>query len=125
MNAAVDVLGNPVRIVLSEGQSADVTSAGPLLEGLDFDVFIADKGYDANWLCDLVREVHSAEIVVPPRRNRREQRAYDHQLYKSRNLVERFFNLAKHFRRAATRYEKTARNFLSFWHFAAMTILLR
>jgi putative transposase len=125
VNVAVDALGNPVRIVLSEGQAADVIAAPLLLEGFDFGALIADKGYDADWLCDLVADVHHADVVIPPRRNRTDQREYDRQLYKFRNLVERFFNWAKHFRRVATRYEKTARNFLSFWNFAAMMNLLR
>ncbi|KRB67977.1 hypothetical protein ASE07_10015 [Noviherbaspirillum sp. Root189] len=52
--------------------------------------------------------------VIPPKRNRVVQRGYDHHLYKDRNLIERFFNRIKQFRRIATRYEKLARNYLSF-----------
>ena len=92
VHVAVDALGNPVRLILSEGQVADITGAARLIEGLDFEALIADKGYDADWL---------------------------------RNLVERFTGWAKHFRRVATRYEKTARNFLSFWTFAAVINLLK
>ncbi len=51
--------------------------------------------------------------MIPPRRNRTEQRDYDRHVYKDRNLVERFFNRLKQFRRIATRYEKLARNFIS------------
>ena len=36
---------------------------------------------------------------------------YDKHIYQDRNLVERFFNKIKHFRRIATRYEKTAVSF--------------
>ena len=54
-----------------------------------------------------------AEAVIPPRSNRTEQRDYDRHVYKDRNLVERFFNRLKQFRRMATRYEKLARNFVS------------
>jgi transposase len=39
--------------------------------------------------------------------------------------VERFVNLIKQDRRVATRYEKTARNFLAFVHVAAVMVLLR
>ena len=45
-------------------------------------------------------------------------------LYCERNLVERFFNLLKHFRAIATRYDKLARNFLAGVQLAAVTILL-
>jgi transposase len=45
-------------------------------------------------------------------------------LYCERNLIERFFNLLKHFRAIATRYDKLARNFLAGVQLAAVTILL-
>jgi transposase len=41
------------------------------------------------------------------------QRSIDLALYRERNLVERFFNKLKHFRRVATRFDKLARNFLA------------
>ncbi len=85
---------------------------------------IADKGYDSD---DLVKAIEGrgAVAVIPPRKNRKEPRAYDAFLYKLRNLVERFINRVKHCRRIATRYEKTDRNHLAFWHFACVTVLLR
>ncbi|MCW8181783.1 transposase, partial [Verminephrobacter eiseniae] len=43
-------------------------------------------------------------------------------LYKERNLVERFFNRIKQFRRIATRYEKLARNYLSFLNLVCIYI---
>ena len=122
---AVDGRGNPVRFVLSPGQGADVTNAPSLLEGLQFDALLADKGYDADWLVDLVKSTHRAEAVIPPRQGRKKPRDYDRHVYKQRNLVERFIGWAKHFRRAATRYEKTARNFLAVWNFVAIIKLLK
>lgn len=114
-----------MRFVLSPGQAADVTNAPPLIEGLQFDALLADKGYDADWLVDLVQSAHHAEAVVPPRKGRKNPREYDKHTYKQRNLVERFIGWAKHFRRAATRYEKTARNFLAVWNFVAIIKLLK
>ena len=125
MHVGVDALGNPVRFVLSEGQTADVTGSKWLIEGLDFDFLIADKGYDADWLRTLVTTQHDAQTVIPPRKNRKDKPNYDKELYKVRNMVERFIGWAKHFRRAATRHEKTARNFLSFWQFTAVINLLK
>jgi transposase len=69
-------------------------------------------------------ESGGAKAVIPPRSNRKTPREYDEHLYKERNLVERFLNKAKHCRRVATRYEKTARNYLSFWYLASIMILL-
>lgn len=120
----VDALGNPVRVRLTPGQVSDISQAAALLEGLDFQAAIADKGYDSNHLVEAITG-RSAQAVIPPRKNRKIQRWYDTHLYKIRNLVERFFNRIKHFRRVATRYEKTDRNYLAFWHFACMTVLLR
>ena len=63
-----------------------------------------------------------AEAIIPPKANRVKQREYDENLYADRN-VEHFYNKAKNYRRLATRYEKTARNFLAFWHIASCVIL--
>lgn len=74
---------------------------------------IADKGYDADALIERIQS-QQAEAIIPPRSNRKHPRDYDRHRYKARNLVERFFNRLKQFRRIATRYEKLA------LHFAAM-----
>jgi transposase len=121
---AVNGLGLPVRLHLTAGQVADVTQAETLLEGAAADVVIGDKGYDSDALVATIR-ASGAEAVIPPKRNRTEPRAYDTDRYKDRNLVERFWGRAKQYRRVATRYEKTARNFLGFVHLASIMILLR
>lgn len=108
----MDATGNPLHCILSEGQAADITYAQALIEGLPAQAVLADKGYDADHLLRYLEE-HNIQAVIPPRSNRLEQRDYDRDLYKDRNLVERFFNRIKHFRRIATRYEKLARNFLA------------
>ena len=59
------------------------------------------------------------QAIIPPKANRNVQREYDQELYKARHLIENFFAKLKLFRAIATRYEKTARNFL-----AAATIWL-
>lgn len=84
---------------------------------------LADKGYDAARALD---ELDSRDIepVIPPRRNRRQQRSYDAVLYRERNLIERLFNKLKHYRRLATRYEKTALSFLSFLNLIAAKLWL-
>lgn len=93
---------------------ADITEAPALLDQAPgADAVIADKGYDANALVERI-ETAGAEAIIPPRSNRRTPRSYDTHRYRARNLVERFFNQLKQFRRIATRYEKLAK------HFAAM-----
>ena len=63
--------------------------------------------------------------MISPRSNLKDQREFDRHLYKERNLAERFINRIKQFRRVATRYEKTTRNFLAFVHVTAITVLLQ
>ena len=108
---------------LTPGQQADITQAELLLEGYQPDAVLADKGYDADALVKRI-EAKGAEAVIPPKSNRKEPRDYDKDLYKERNLVERFMNRIKHYRRIATRYEKTARNFLGFVQVASIMVLL-
>jgi transposase len=103
----------PVRIVLSPGQSSDKTVAPMLIDGLKpARDLVADRGYDARAILELV-ESRGGRAHIPTCRDRKVQRSVDRDLYRQRNLVERFFNKLKHFRRIATRYDKTARNFLA------------
>jgi putative transposase len=73
---------------------------------------LAEYAY-ANHLHEKIAQ-QGSEIVIPPRRNRKVQRSYDTVLYKERNLIERFFNKLKRFRRVATRYGRLLVNFMSF-----------
>ncbi|MEZ4768889.1 MAG: IS5 family transposase [Caldilineales bacterium] len=88
----VDALGNSLRLLLTGGQRHDVTQAEALLQDLQFDRAIADKAYDADTLLLAFLADQAAEIIIPPRSNRREQRDYDKHLYKERHLVECFIN---------------------------------
>ena len=107
--------------MLTPGQAADVTQAKALVEEVPFEVVIADKGYDSQALVDAI-EARGGEAVIPSLKNRARQRDYDRERYKDRNLAERFWNKVKHYRRVATRYEKTARNFLAFVHVASIML---
>lgn len=98
--------------------------AEKLLAGFPPAVVIADKAYDSKALVERIA-ARGAEAVIPPRSNRKEQREYDRDRYKDRNLGERFWHKLKQYRRVATRYEKTAQNFLAFVHVASIMILLR
>jgi transposase len=123
LHIAVDGLGNPVKFILTGGQAADINQGEALIKGNDAEAVIADKGYDGD---DFVAAIvaSGAEPVIPPKKNRVFKREYDKHFYKERNLAERFINRLKQYRRVATRYEKTARNFLAFVHVAAIMVLL-
>ena len=113
-----------MRLTLSPGQDADITHADELLDGFTPAVVIGDKGYDKQALVDAI-EAGGAEAVIPTLKTRTVQRDIDTDRYKDRNLVERFWANIKHYRRVATRYEKTAQNFLAFVHLASLMVLLR
>ena len=124
VHAALNGLGLPVRLILTPGQAADVTQAKKLIEGLPFEVVIADKGYDSQELVKAIED-GGGEAVVPSRSNAKVPRETDWARYKDRNLVERFWSKVKQYRRVATRYEKKAKNFLAFVQVASIMILLK
>lgn len=122
LHVCVNGLGLPVEFKLTPGQAADITQAEALLANHDFELVLGDKGFDSKKLISFIKG-RGAEAVIPPRSNLKDQREYDRHVYKERNLVERFISRIKQFRRVATRYEKTARNFLAFVHLASITVL--
>jgi transposase len=62
---------------------------------------------------------------IPQTRSRSKEISYDKHIYKELNLVERFFSKIKHFRRIATRYEKTALSFAAMSFLVGAIIWLR
>lgn len=124
INVVVDALGNPLRFILTGGQVHDSKQAEALIEGFDFEKLLGDKGYDSNSFRAVIA-LKGAEAVIPPLRSRSQAIPYDKHVYKERNLVERFFCLIKHFRRIATRYEKTAVSFAGMLSLAGAMVWLR
>ena len=120
----VDALGNPVGFFLTGGQAHDLIGADNLLPGMRSDILIADKAFDADGRVLQPLAEAGKTAVIPPKGNRRIARDYDRDIYKTRHLIENFFAKLKQFRAIATRYEKTARNFLAGVHLAAAAIWL-
>ncbi|GAB5521140.1 MAG: hypothetical protein RhofKO_33910 [Rhodothermales bacterium] len=123
LHALCDALGNPIRFLLAPGQRHDLSQAANLLDGVEAEAVLADRGYDANWLVAQIAE-SGAEVVIPPKRNRKVKRLYDANLYADRNKVERLFGRLKQYRRVATRYEKTASSYLGMVYVAGIMTLL-
>ena len=119
----VDALGNPLRIILSAGQITDIERAEALIKDQPAEFVVADKGYDSDAFVATIT-AQGSEPVIPPRSNRNNPRFFDRHIYKSRNLIERFFSRIKQFRRIATRYDKLAKSFLSFVHLACTFVWL-
>ena len=124
IHTLVDALGNPIGFHLTGGEAHDLVGADHLLPDMKADLLIADKAFDADArVIEPLAEAGKA-TVIPPRANRRIDRTFDRHLYKARHLIENFFAKLKQFRAIATRYDKTARNFLAAVHFAASVIWL-
>jgi transposase len=123
IHAVVEGLGQLAKWCLTGGQTHDVTQAVSLLEGICAGAVLADKAYDAD---EVLRKIEGdgAKAVIPLKNNRKQQRAFDAEQYKNRNLIERFFCRIKQFRRIATRYEKLASRYSSFIALTASFIWL-
>lgn len=99
-------------MLITEGTRADCKEALHLIEGIDAAALFADRAYDTNAIVD-VAHAAGMEIVIPPKKNRKEPREYDKYLYRLRHLVENAFLHLKRWRGIATRYAKNSASFLA------------
>jgi transposase len=117
-------LGNPVTFHLTAGHRGDVPQAGPLIAGLAAQIVMADGAYDAAHFRALIAQ-RGAVPVIPNTPQRACKFPFDRHIYRERHLVECCFSRLKQFRRVATRYEKTAQNYLAVVTLAATVLWLR
>ena len=114
----------PVAFLLSAGNVDDCTEAVPLLKLLpdlkDCDI-LADKAYGTKEIRTYLHE-QSARYTIPPKVNTKQPWPFDKETYKRRNVIVRFFNRLKEFRRAETRYDKRDDSFLAFVMVAAICV---
>ena len=85
---------------------------------------LADRAYDADWLRAMVSQ-QGSWANIPPKRNRKSPICFSPWLYKQRNLIERFFNKLKYFRRIATRYDKLGSTVLAMAKLAGIRLRRR
>lgn len=112
IHTVCDANGNPTAFFLTAGQCHDLDGADALIDGIEAEALLADKAYDAKErVLDKV-EKKKCNAVIPPKSSRKTKREYDKNLYKLRHKIENFFARLKQYRAIATRYDKTARNFL-------------
>jgi len=95
-----------------------------LIEGIDAQYLLADKGYDSDAIVEQARR-QGMQAVIPPRKNRNDQRSYDKHLYKCRHLVENAFLHLKGWRGIATRYAKNVASFLAAVQIRCLVLWLR
>ena len=124
IHLAVRGLGCPVRFLLTAGQKGDAPQAVALLHDAPADVVIADTAYDADHIRQAVAE-KGAQAVIPNNPSRSRKHPLDKHLYAQRHLVECCFSKLKQFRRVATRFDKTAQNYLAVVTIAATLLWLR
>ena len=98
--------------------------AAPLIDGLSAKVIMADTAYDADHFRQAIA-AKGALAVIPNNPSRTRKHPLDKHLYAQRHLVECCFSKLKQFRRVATRFEKTAQNYLAIVTLAATILWLR
>ena len=100
---------------ITAGTVADCTQACRLVEGIDAENLLADKGYDSDAFADILKG-RQINPIIPPRKRRKAPRDYDKYLYGLRHLVENAFLELKRWRGVATRYAKNTASFLAAVH---------
>jgi transposase/tetrahydromethanopterin S-methyltransferase subunit G len=115
IHLAVDAHGMPLRAIITAGTVADCTQAIGLIDGLTAEMLLADKGYESNAILEQA-QIQGMTPVIPPKKNRRDQREYDNEIYKLQHLVENAFLWLKRWRGIATRYAKNTASFLAAVH---------
>ena len=121
---AVRGLGCPVRFALTAGHRGDAPQADALIEDLPAEVVMADAAYDSDRIRRKIKD-KGAQAVIPNNPSQAIRYPIDKHLYAQRHLIECCFSKLKQFRRIATRYEKTARNYLAMIALAATILWLR
>ena len=112
LHLAVDAQEMPVRMEVTAETVADCIQLEALIDGIDAEYLLADRGYDTNGVLAAARE-HGMVPVIPPKRGRKEPQSYDEVLYQARQLVENCFGQLREWRSAATRYAKKVASYLA------------
>ncbi len=123
MHLVVDEYGMPAGGIVTSGTVADCSQSPLLMEDLEAEAFLADKAYDTNELLDMLKEA-DITAVIPPVKNRKEQRAYNHELYRARHVIENVFRALKRWRGIATRYAKLTASFIAAIHVRCLFLYL-
>ncbi len=147
IHLACDGRGLPLAVVVTPGNVNDSTVFGTVMDELRVprtgagrprrrpDAVIADKAYSSRAIRQALRR-RGIQAVIPERADQKANRlrrgkaggrppAFDRELYKARNVVERCFNRLKQFRAIATRFDKLATRYKAGVHLAALILWLR
>ena len=98
LHAVTDAKGRPLRFFMTAGQVSDYTGAAALLRSLpDAEWLIADRGYDADWFRETLRD-KGTRPCIPDRKSRGKTVRYDKRRYRRRNRIEIMFDTFKLYR---------------------------
>ncbi|OJH43330.1 transposase [Paracoccus sp. SM22M-07] len=113
LHAVTDAKGRPIHLFMSAGQVSDCIGAAALPVSLPkADWFLADRGYDADWLQKALQD-RGIKACIPGRTSRKKTVKYDKRRTKRRNRIEIMFGRLKDWRRVATRYDRCPETYLS------------
>ncbi|WP_144038974.1 IS5 family transposase [Gemmobacter megaterium] len=113
LHAVTDATGRPIRFFMTTGEVSDYTGAAAMLSSLPTaDWLLADRGYDADWFRDALKD-KGIRACIPGRKSRGKVVRYDKRRYKRRNRIKIMFGRLKDWRRVATRYDRCPKVFLS------------
>lgn len=109
-----------IGVVLTGGQIHDSECAITLLSTVNLvgKTVLADKAFNSEKIRVFIQE-QGATVCVPDKSNAVIKHDFDEELYKQRNIVERFFQRIKEFRHIAIRFDKLDICFLNFIFLAA------
>jgi transposase len=124
IHAITTTKGKPLHIILTPGQQHDSTEAEHLIDHATGKALVADAGYDSDAIVVAVRQRGMKPVIAMNPTRRYNRRRKPHSLYRLRGNVECFFHDIKRFRAVASRYEKTATNFLAVVHIACILVWL-
>lgn len=122
LHAVADVKGRPIGFFISAGPVSDYTGAAALLGSLPkADWHLADRGYDADWLREALKD-RGMKVCIPGRKSRKKSVKYDRRRYRRRNRIEIMFGRLKDWRRVATQYDRYPEAFFSTLALAATVL---
>lgn len=133
LHIACDDQGIPLGIVVTPGQVNEPTVFHQLMKSVPFslrtcshrpEALAGDKAYVAGYIFQWLDRLQIGN-VIPNRKNEHKNPDFCKATYRSRNVVERLIGRLKHFRRIATRYDKTPNSYLSMIYLAFIRIMLK
>lgn len=112
-----------INVILTGGEVHDSECAIDLLSEVEIEgkAVLADKAFSAEFIRSFIAS-HNAFACIPDKSNAVVKHDFDKELYKQRNIIERFFQRIKKYRHISTRYDKLTICFLNFVILAAVMI---